>query len=384
MDIAGFHFYHLIILFFSFILCSFGLILFSRNCLEDSGSTADADRRVSVIIPARNEENNLPHLLASLMGQTYKPYEILVVDDGSSDRTAEIARGYGVTLVANPELPEGWTGKNWAVWNGYLQATGDIFVFLDSDIRLAPRGLELLLKNRARTGGVISVLPYHYNEKFFEKLSLVPYILGVFAFTAPAERAKKARPLYGSCIVATRADYEQVSGHKNVRHELLDDMSLGKAFSLAGIRVETFSGCDMVSFRMYPDGLKSELQGFSKGAVGGMETLRGPTVAMIACWVAGLILFGLGLPVVLFTLNVPMIITFAIGYLLYTGQLYYLCAYSGRYGVVMPLLHFLSTIFFIVVMLYSMYRTSVHQNVIWKGRLVAVVKKARTGKASEK
>lgn len=384
MDIAGFHFYHLIIICFSFILSSFGLILFSRNCLEDSGRPVDAGKRVSVIIPARNEEKNLPHLLASLMAQTYKPYEIIVVDDASSDRTAEIARGFGVTLVGNPELPEGWTGKNWAVWNGYLKATGDIFVFLDSDIRLAPRGLELLLRNRARTGGVISVLPYHYTERFFEKLSLVLYILGVFAFTAPAERAKKTKPLYGSCIIASRVDYEIVSGHKGVRHEILDDMSLGKAFSKAGIRVETFSGCDIVSFRMYPDGLRSELQGFSKGAVSGMETLRGPTVAMIACWVAGLIIFGLGLPVMIFTLNVPLIITFAIGYLLYTAQFYYLCAYSGRYGVVMPLLHFLPTIFFIVVMMYSTYRTSVHQNVIWKGRLVAIVKKVKTVRKSIK
>ncbi|MFO7343182.1 MAG: glycosyltransferase, partial [Bacillaceae bacterium] len=73
---------------------------------------------VSVIIPARNEEKNLPHLLASLQKQTYKSMEIIVADDGSADRTAEIAENFGARVVCVTEPPENWTGKTWAVWNG--------------------------------------------------------------------------------------------------------------------------------------------------------------------------------------------------------------------------------------------------------------------------
>ncbi len=246
--------FHLIVMIITPICISFGFVLFSRNCLRKNRADIPAGSdRISVIIPARNEEINLPHLLASLADQTIKPHEIIVIDDYSEDRTAEIASAYDTILVSNPPLPEGWTGKNWAVWNGYLRSTGDILIFLDSDVRLAADGIELLISNRERTGGVISVLPYHYSEKFYERLSLVLYLLGVFAFTAPAERVKSIKSLYGSCIVALRKDYEAVSGHKDVRTEILDDMSLGMAFCRAGINVENFTGCDTVSFRMYPE-----------------------------------------------------------------------------------------------------------------------------------
>ena len=97
-----------------------------------------------------------------------EPFEIIVVDDFSEDDTKEIAESYGVTVISNTSLPQGWTGKNWAVWNGYLHATGDLIAFLDADIRLAPRALEALVKARNKAGGVVSVVPFHYTENLLK------------------------------------------------------------------------------------------------------------------------------------------------------------------------------------------------------------------------
>jgi glycosyltransferase involved in cell wall biosynthesis len=351
--------------------CISGFVLFAKVCLTNGDKPFEKSYRVSVIIPARNEERNLPVILDSLKMQTYKPDEIIVVDDFSSDKTGEIARQYGVKLVQNTELPEGWTGKNWAVWNGFLRSTGDVLVFLDADVRLAPRALESLLNTRERADGVISVVPYHHTERFYERLSLIPYLLGVFAFTSPFERKNSEKSLYGSCIVATRKDYERINGHHSVRCEVMDDMTLGKRFSEAGINVENFIGYDLVSFRMYPNGIESEIQGFSKGAVLGTVNLSRGTVVLIALWVIGLLLAGFLTPF-LFVIRHHWLLYFLLGYVMYTVQIMYFLKYTGDYGKIVPVLHFLSFMFFILIMVYSIYQVSFRGSVYWKGRQVEV------------
>lgn len=351
--------------------CIFGFILFARTRLNGNDELIGKERKVSVIVPARNEEKNLPHILGSLKKQTYIPHEIIVVDDFSSDATGEIANKYGVTVIQNTELPEGWTGKNWAVWNGSKRSTGDILVFLDADVRLKPDALEKLLKSREKSGGVISIIPYHHTEKVYERLSLVVYLLGVFAFTSPFERRSSTKGLYGSCIVATREDYEKINGHDSVRAEILDDLNLGKRFSEAGIKVENFIGCGFVSFRMYPNGIKSELEGFGKGAVLSTATLRPATTILIAFWLVGLFAVGLVTPFLLIAGH-PWSLPFLIGYLIYTAQIIYFLKYTGSYGIFMPVLHCLSSLFFILIMMYSIYRVSFMGSVSWKGRQIKV------------
>ncbi len=351
--------------------CLLGFVLFAKICLNRGTEPWNSDSKVSVIIPARNEEQNLPFILNSLKNQTVPPDEIIVVDDFSSDKTAETAEKYGVKLIHNTELPENWTGKTWAVWNGFLRSTGDILVFLDADVRLAPTALEALLKTRERSGGVISVVPFHYTEKLYERLSLIPCLLGIFAFTSPFERKNSSKGLYGSCIVASRKDYEQINGHNSIRSELLDDLNLGKKFSKAGIPVENFLGCDLVSFRMYPNGIKSEMQGFGKGAVLSTATLTGATVILVALWLIGLLVTGFGTPFLLLAGH-PLSIPFLAGYLIYTMQIIYFLKYTGRYGVLMPLLHFLSSLFFLFVLLYSFFQVTFLGSVAWKGRQVKV------------
>ncbi len=377
--------YYLLIFFAAAYVC--GFILFSKAGSSKLKGHYNGKDRVSVIIPARNEEKNLPNILESIKLQTYVPYEVIVVDDFSSDRTAEIAGQYDVKLIHNKELPEGWTGKTWAVWNGYLHSSGEILLFLDADVRLSPGALEALLTAREKAGGVISVVPYHIMEKFYEKLSLVSYLLGVFAFISPFEKGRRKKALYGACIMTGRDNYEKTGGHNCIRSEILDDINLGKQFSKAGIRIENYIGNGLVSFRMYPYGIRGELQGFSKGALNATSQLKTGTTVMIGVWVSGLIIAGLSAPVFLVMAAVSAAFTepasfvafdyslaavFLSGYVAYSAQILYFMRHTGRYGIIMPLLHFLPSLFFICVLASSFYQLHFVGAVTWKGRQVLI------------
>lgn len=358
-----------------------GFLLFKDVRLKQTEKqVSDSKWKASVIIPARNEQENLPHLLESLKRQTVQPYEIIVVDDFSEDHTAEIATQYGVKVIHNTQLPENWTGKTWAVWNGYRASSGNVLVFLDTDVRLAPHALAALLQEREQSGGAISVVPFHNPGRFYEKLSLIPCLLGVFAFTSPFERRSSRKGLYGSCIVASREDYEKISGHSSIRSEILDDLNLGRKFSEAGIPVQNYLGGDLVSFRMYPGGILSELQGFSKGAILSTATLRPGTIFCVAVWLTGVFITGLFTPFLLLSGH-PWATPFAIGYLIYAIQLFYFLRFTGRYGFWMPFLHVLSSVFFLTVLLYSAYQVNFVGSVSWKGRQVSVSDKSTPRKS---
>ncbi|MEZ0117856.1 UNVERIFIED_ORG: 4,4'-diaponeurosporenoate glycosyltransferase [Heyndrickxia coagulans] len=350
---------------FWFILCGLltGFVLFRKRPLPQANGTAGREK-ISVIIPARNEENTLPALLDSLNKQTTKPGEIIVVDDHSEDKTKETAEKFGVTVVSAPDLPDGWTGKTWAVWNGYVKSTGDLLIFLDADIRLAEHAISSLVTAQKQQGGAISVVPYHHTEKFYEKLAMVLNLLGIFSFTSPFERLNRQKGLYGACICVSREDYDKIGGHGNIRAEMLDDLNLGAHFQQAGIPVTNFTGSGLVFFRMYPGGFSHELQGFAKGAVLSTSAIHPFTIAAVVFWILGLLISELGC----FS-GMPY---FVVGYLLYAAQIYYFNRHAGNFGILHPLFHFLSMIFFLVVILYSLYQSHFRKKVFWKGRYIDV------------
>jgi hypothetical protein len=109
----------------------------SNRRLDDNNSETHR-QRISIIIPARNEEHNLPNLLHSLRGQSTEVDEVIVVDDQSTDHTAMVARGWGAKVVDAGELPAGWMGKTRACWVGAGHSAGSLLVFLDADTTCPP------------------------------------------------------------------------------------------------------------------------------------------------------------------------------------------------------------------------------------------------------
>jgi 4,4'-diaponeurosporenoate glycosyltransferase len=140
------------------------LLLGDLRAVPTSRSGATGRPTVSVVVPARDEEQTLPALLAALRGSTVPVVEVVVVDDGSADRTAEVARDGGARVLAAGAPPVGWTGKAWACHVGAGATTGDLLLFLDADTVLAPDALAGLLELHARHGGLVSVQPHHRVE----------------------------------------------------------------------------------------------------------------------------------------------------------------------------------------------------------------------------
>lgn len=349
-----------------------GYVLFRDHALPSGPDQPAEGRRLSVIIPARNEEASLPHLLQSLQAQKRKPDEIIVVNDGSTDRTAEIAREHGARVIDVTGVPAGWTGKNWAIWTGYRESTGDLLAFIDADIRLEPEALSAVTAACARTGGAVSIVPYHEAVHAHEKMAMITNFLGMFTFLSRFEKRNPRQGLYGPLIMVSREHYEAIGGHAAIRGEVIDDLSLGAAFKQAGIPVDNYVGGRSVRFRMYPHGLHSQLEGFAKSAALSIQKLHPATLALIVCWLTGLIV---SQGVFLFPDEaMPWLVA---GYLLYAAQMMHLSRYVGAFRPFVPLVHILPLLSFACMLLYSLYQVTFKREVVWKGRQIQVERKGR-------
>ncbi|MEO7429292.1 MAG: glycosyltransferase [Acidimicrobiales bacterium] len=246
----------------------------------------------SVIIPARDEAGALPALLASLAAQNRPPLDVVVVDDGSTDRTSVVAAAAGATVVPAGAPPAGWLGKPWACHQGVLAASGTRLVFLDADTRLAADALErLVAAHDAGAGdGLLSVQPYHEVRRAYEQLSAFANVVPVLASgMARAGRTSPWGPLqsvaFGPCLVTTRDALEAVGGFAAVRSSIVEDLALARAYRAAGRPVRCLGGGSSVRFRMYPDGVRSLIEGWTKNlAVGASQAPPLSTIAAVA-WV---------------------------------------------------------------------------------------------------
>lgn len=332
------------------------------------------DIEVSVIIPARNEQSRLPPLLASLEGQDYGRYEVIVVDDNSTDATAELARAAGAKTLILTELAPGWLGKPHACWVGAQEASGDIFVFLDADTALEPTALSRIVATHAKYGGLVSVQPYHRMLKAYERLSSIFFIVmmgSIRSFTLAGD-AVKPNGSFGPCMVCSREDYFRTGGHRLVRAEIIDDVALAREMSQRGVRVSNFIGEGTLSFRMYPGGLGDLAEGWTKNFARGAMTTDPLMLAMMIGWVYGAFASA---DAALGGLHQGMSLMAAAGvavYLAYVAQLWWLLRQLGNFGLGTALSYPVALVFFTWVFVRSLYCTLVRNSVRWKGRSVPV------------
>ena len=246
-----------------------------------------AAARVSVIVPARDEAATLPRLLTTLAQLDASPHEVIVVDDGSRDATAAVARAHGATVLPAGASPAGWAGKPWACHVGAGVASGTHLLFLDADTWLAPDALGRLLAEHARVGGLVSVQPYHEPQRAYEQLSAycnVVAMMGTGAF-APHPPAG-ARAAFGPCLLTTAADYEAAGGHAAAPGAVLEDVLLARRYRAAGMPVTLFGGGDVVRFRMYPAGVTQLVDGWSKNMASGAAATDRVAAAATVLWIS--------------------------------------------------------------------------------------------------
>ncbi len=262
---------------------------------ETGFAPASASRRVSIIVPARNEAHNLPTLLASLDALDPKPLEVIVVDDHSSDGTGDIARSFGAIVVTPAPIPEGWIGKSWACWAGVQVARGDYLLFTDADTFHAPdslqRSLGALLEENA---GLVSLIPTHRVVAFWEKLQGVFQLLLLIATRAGARDEPgngQRRFAIGQYLLFRRAVYEAVGGHKTIAARLSEDLALARVVADAGHGVRVMFAPGAMQVRMYPEGLRAFFAGWRRsfrdgqGSVGVRAVLE---IVMVNGWLLGI------------------------------------------------------------------------------------------------
>jgi len=219
-------------------------------------SPSDSMRpEVSVIVPARNEEASLGACLESLAGQLGVWFETIVVDDGSTDRTASIARSFGVKLIEAGPLPEGWSGKSNAVSAGAQQARGEWLLFTDADTVHLPGSLAASLAAAKRCG--VEMLSYSPAQELlgFAQRAVMPVIFAELAAKyKPREVSDPNSPAAaanGQYLLITREAYGAVGGHAAIANCLLEDVELARAVKRSGRRIRFRFGGDAVRTRMY-------------------------------------------------------------------------------------------------------------------------------------
>jgi len=336
----------------------------------DESSAAPARQpSVSVIVPARNEEASLGRCLSSLVEQTGVDFEILVINDASTDRTRAIAEGFPrVRLVDADPLKPGWTGKSNALWTGVRHARGRWLLFTDADTVHQPGSLKRALEEAARNcADLLSYSPKQEVHSFWER-ALMPVI---FAELRRVYRPKNvSNPMSsvaaanGQYLLISRAAYDVVGGHAAIASTLLEDVELAKAVKRSGSRLCFRYAADAVSTRMYRsfpqmwEGWTKNLAALFPHPIRLAVTRSLEFVALIA----GPVLMGLGL-----SRDSRSVLALGVVIFLGTALNFFLRIAKAHFGFLNSLLAPLALPFFVLLLLRSRLHYKRGQ-LVWKGR----------------
>ncbi len=349
-------------------LCALGLpagfVLFCKVPLCKA-SSAPAAPAVSIIVPARNEEHNLPQLLGSLQQPSYSRHEILIVDDASTDRTAAVAQSSGARVISAVQLPSGWTGKTSACSQGAGAARESNLLFLDADTWLEPDGLDRLLACLpANHAAAVSVLPYHVMRRPYEQLSLFFNLLmaigaGGFGFVGKPH-------LFGQSLLISKPLYQRTGGHAAVRGHILENLALSSLVREARAQCLCFCGRGTLNVRMFPRGIASLCEGWSKAFADGAAASGAAVLAISSFWLTALCSTFL----LLFLSPAPWRVPFAVVYLCLAAQILLLARRIGSYSAIACLLYPLPLLFYFGIFGQSLYRRTLKRKVTWRGRQI--------------
>jgi glycosyltransferase involved in cell wall biosynthesis len=261
--------------------------------------TAEKSARVSVIVPARNEEAVIAACVNSLLPQP-EIAELLVIDDQSTDRTAAVVQELTqnhrkLRLLSLKELPAGWVGKNNAVWRGAREANGEWLLFTDADaVHEADSAQRALTVAAQQDAALVSFSPEQVMQSWYER-ALIPYVYcrlaSRFSYAEVNDVKKSAAAANGQFLMIRRDVYNAVGGHASVADEVLEDVALATRVKRAGYRIWFGSGQRVVRVRMYRsframcEGWKKNLYPLMGGNAEGVsrELFRaiGPVLAML-------------------------------------------------------------------------------------------------------
>lgn len=336
---------------------------------------------VSVLVPARNEARNIGECLRSLLAQEYPALEILVLDDNSTDETADIvaeiaARDPRVRLIPGQPLPQGWMGKNYACHQLSRLAQGEWLLFTDADTRHRPSALAWAIAAAQQNGAdLVSVIPRTVAVTLGEQLivPIIPFgLLGFFPLDLAARlRIPFMTMALGPFMLFRRQAYLAIDGHQGVRGEIAEDVALARRMCRAGGRVLLLDGSEFVDVRFYR-GFGESWRGIAKSAFAALEYRLLPSLLMAGFYG---FLFLWPLMILLSALFFGRIGTSALRLALFQTALncglYYAVAVRFRLPRRTALFYPLTVLLVILIMVDSMRRAMI-TGIPWKDRVYRV------------
>lgn len=342
-------------------LAGFAVLGRLRRCILSHTGDREECPSVSIIIPARNEEHRLEKLLRSLQLQKMQSLEMIVVDDGSTDRTAAIARELGATVLTSAPLPDGWRGKTWACQQGANAASADLLLFVDADVWFHPAALQSILQTYQSNPGALSILPYHVVHKLYEQLSAVFNLVmagGIGAFTWPA---RVPDGLFGQMLLVDKSSYAAAGGHAAVRGKILENLWMATYFKKMNVPISCRIGADVCSMQMYPVGFRDLCSGWSKAFATGAAATALPVLLAIIIWLSAAI------STASLLIRFPGVPTATL-YCFFVIQIFILLRNLGSYRFYTAIFYPVPLLFFFLIFGRSILNR--RRGVSWKGRVI--------------
>lgn len=329
--------------------------------------------RVSIIVSARNEQENIEHPLKELLALDYDNCEVIAVNDRSTDATGEIMDRVAATLAGQGrlkiihvrELPEGWLGKTHAMWSGSQQASGDWLLFTDADVLFKPDALRRAL---AYAESVLAdhvvlfprIIMHGPGEKMMIAFFQTLFVFGHRPWKVADPKSKDHMGV-GAFNLVRRRVYDAIGTYRALRFDVVDDMKLGKVVKNAGFRQRVVFGRDLISIR------------WAKGALGVVDNLTKNIFAVLSFqwWRALLSCAGLtflnlgpflGIGLARGWARLPYAVALLSMFMIYGGM--WLKSSVPPYYF---FLHPVSTALFVYITLRSMILTLSRGGVVWRG-----------------
>ncbi|MEI6185842.1 MAG: glycosyltransferase [Dehalococcoidia bacterium] len=333
--------------------------------------------RCSVLVPARNEEPNIGRCANSLLDQDYPDFQVIVLDDNSTDRTWQILQELALKdprliLLKGKPLPDDWLGKHWACNQLALAADGELLVFVDADTYHEPgmlRGAAAAMVYEK--AALISALPRQIIVSWSEMLSIPAFYLGMLCGVPLGLTRLQRNPLLfavlGQFLVFRRDAYEAAGGYAAVRHNVVDDIAIGRRVHAMGMKYKLLDGGGLVTCRMYRN-FEQVWRGLTKST---FATFNFDPLFMILMWALVLIVFvspplvlGIGLAQAQMPVEVTAMAATAV---IISLVLWTVSHARFHFPLYLVLIYPLSAVFMLVVALASMILT-MQGKARWKGR----------------
>jgi chlorobactene glucosyltransferase len=388
------------LLIFSLLYLMFTLAILVRNRFSfkpAGGIVFDqahvSTKRVSVCIPARNEASVIARCVESVLRQDYPDFEVIVLNDGSSDQTGEILEriakseiGACLRLISGASRPDGWLGKPWACEQLGLASTGDIIMFIDADTWLEPGALQSIVREFTSAGvDALTIWPRQHTQTFWEKV-IIPMVYFALLTLLPVVYVKRDprwmpgifrkhfRGVFaaacGQCIAFSRSCYQQIGRHEAVKAQVVEDVELAKAIKRNGLTISMHHGIGQVNCRMYTSD-QEILMGFRKNFLAGFGN-NIPFFIMAA--VLHILVFIVPYITVIYALifHIPeMAILATSAVILIHIQRWLLDRWNG-WSVTMGLTHLLGVLWFQRLGIIVLADKITGKRVTWKGRDIRV------------